>query len=575
MALYAAAEAGRWEDVERAVNDGADVNEAGPAGNTALMIATWKGNLPIMRLLLEHGAAAVISSRPTTPWGEVTAMKIAAHSNRVDAARLLVEYGADVRQGPNADSSPLSTAAFYGNVEFLDFVLTQDPDTVHTAIEGKTALWTAVNRGFVDAVSLLIKRGAIVDYENERGRTPLLDAAAKGDERMVNLLLCTIAKERGDPVVWPDTTQAEARLLIEKNAPVDFMIQDGQTQLMLATRKNQVDVMRSLMAAEHDHMEAARLLLDAGAKVDYGYSVFGGPLIAAAAGGLVEMLKLLLDHGAISTMQDFPGNKALHHAASNGHLAAVRVLLEGARSSDVDVTNKQNWTPLIAAAARGNIEIVRLLIEKNADVNRKRRGDMTALHLATERGHAEMVDLLLSHGADVDAKNWERLTPLMMAATRGHEENVKLLLESNANVELTEGAERTALALEFLQLRRSDGMRALHFAVKEGHYEVVSMLLSHGADVDAKNMKGRTPLMLAAFEGHEEISQLLLANSANLDLTDDYGYAACVTLKHEAKMTHRFLGNSGLLVSKLALGSWMRYDEKYTVDAWYKMMTTA
>ncbi|RLN86781.1 hypothetical protein BBJ28_00026226, partial [Nothophytophthora sp. Chile5] len=574
MALYAAAEAGRWEDVERAVNDGADVNEAGPAGNTALMLATSKGNLPIMRLLLEHGAA-VIPSRPTNSWGSLTAMKIAARSNRVDAARLLIEYGADVRQGPNAYSSPLSIAAFYGNVEFLDFVLTQDPDTVHTAIGGKTALWTAVNRGFVDAVSLLIKRGAIVDYENEKGRTPLLDAAAKGDERMVNLLLCAIAKERGNPVVWPNTTQAEARLLIEENAPVDFMIQDDQTQLMLATRKNQVDVMRSLMAAEHDHMEAARLLLDAAAKVDYGYSVVGGPLIAAAAGGHVEMLKLLLDHGAISTMQDFPGNKALHHAASNGHSAVVRVLLEGARSADVDVTNKENWTPLIAAAKRGNIEIVRLLIEKNADVNRKRRDDMTALHLATERGHTEMVDLLLSHGADADAKNWERLTPLMMAATRGHEEIVKLLLESNANVELTEGAERTAMVLEYLQLRRSDGMRALHFAVKEGHYEVVSMLLRHGADVDAKNQKGRTPLMLAAFEGHEEISQLLLANSANLDLRDDYGFAATVTLKHEAKMTHRFLGNSGLLVSKLALGSWMRYDEKHTVDAWYEMMATA
>jgi ankyrin repeat protein len=148
-------------------------------------------------------------------------------------------------------------------------------------------------------------------------------------------------------------------------------------------------------------------------------------------------------------------------------------------------------TALSWAAERGHEAVVRLLLEKGADVEAKTTFGETALPIAARGGHEAVVRLLLEKGADVEANNgW---TALHWAAGVGHEAVVRLLLEKGADVEA----------------KTDNGGTALHEAARGGHEAIVRLLLEKGADVEAKTTYGGTALHEAARGGHEAVVRLL------------------------------------------------------------------
>ncbi|GLI73288.1 hypothetical protein PoHVEF18_001503 [Penicillium ochrochloron] len=221
-----------------------------------------------------------------------------------------------------------------------------------------------------------------------------------------------------------------------------------------------------------------------------------------------------------------------------GHRTVVKVLLEKgadveARDSDADVEaedSKYGRTPLSWAAERGRAAVVKLLLEKGADVEAKdSEYDRTPLSWAAERGHEAVVELLLENSADVEAEDSKYgRTPLSWAAERGRAAVVKLLLEKGADAEAKDSEySRTILS----------------WAAEGGHEAVVKLLLDQGADVEAKESGlGQTPLSWAAERGHAAVVKLLLEEGANVEAKDDIfsrtplswaaerGYAAVVKL---------------------------------------------
>jgi cytohesin len=130
-----------------------------------------------------------------------------------------------------------------------------------------------------------------------------------------------------------------------------------------------------------------------------------------------------------------------------------------------------------------------------------------ALFAAADAGNIEAVKQHLAAGTDVNAKNILRLgrTPLHQAAWDGHKEIVELLITNSANVDALDRYRETPL----------------HAATDEGHKEIAELLIANGADVDGKyntNYKTKTPLHYAAGEGHKEIIELLIANGADVDV---------------------------------------------------------
>ncbi|MGD9345338.1 MAG: ankyrin repeat domain-containing protein [Candidatus Aminicenantes bacterium] len=146
------------------------------------------------------------------------------------------------------------------------------------------------------------------------------------------------------------------------------------------------------------------------------------------------------------------------------------------------------------AAARGQIQEVRAVLEKGADVNTADELGRTALMLGAFDGHTEIVRLLLSKGAQVDLRDSSGRTALMYSSSGPFPETVQLLLDWKADPNLVDGIERWT---------------ALMFAAGEGQLEVVKILLEHNADPSLKDVDGDTALTFAQRNGHAQVVRLL------------------------------------------------------------------
>ena len=131
-------------------------------------------------------------------------------------------------------------------------------------------------------------------------------------------------------------------------------------------------------------------------------------------------------HTICSNANEIP--ETLIFASQDGNINLVRMLL--AKGADVNAQNQEGATALMFAIIKGDTKIVKLLLDRDADVNAQGEDGFTALMFASENGHAEVVELLLAKGADVNAQNQEGATALMFASENGHAEVVELLTPS-------------------------------------------------------------------------------------------------------------------------------------------------
>jgi len=158
---------------------------------------------------------------------------------------------------------------------------------------------------------------------------------------------------------------------------------------------------------------------------------------------------------------------------------------------------KKQMYPFHQAAAHGDVDQVKLLISNGADVNAKAEKEMTPLHYAAKAGKMEMVQLLIKAGADVNAKDQNGLTPLVKTASRNIAE---LLIAKGTDIDAGEGY-----------------WTALHNAVRFRHRDTTELLIQNGANVNAKNNDGKTPVHYAVLLGSTEVIRMLLVAGADID----------------------------------------------------------
>ena len=254
-------------------------------------------------------------------------------------------------------------------------------------------------------------------------------------------------------------------------------------------------------------------------------------LIDAISSGHNEMVQHLLQMRADREARCIEEITPLMHAVRRRDKRIVNVLLSF--PADVNATSS-GWTALHAAADMGDCEMVSLLLQNDAHIEARsprtfqkrpfnvangsptlskvstvQVGDVdagwTALLRAADRGDEAMVKLLLERGAEVNAKNSIQLTPLMCASEAKHESVVKLLLEWHADVRAT----------------NKHGWTALHRAqITKGGVKVAELLLDHGADIEATCEKSQTCLHHAAERGNDSMVSFLINRKANIEAQD-------------------------------------------------------
>jgi ankyrin repeat protein len=243
------------------------------------------------------------------------------------------------------------------------------------------------------------------------------------------------------------------------------------------------------------------------------------PLMYAAALGSVDSMRLLLDGGADpNAANNFDATPLMWCA---GDAAKVRLLLS--KGAKADARSKLGRTPLLIAAYNdGAIEAARLLLEKGADVNARGKDGVSVLELAAAANNIELARILIAKGANVNNADEIGFTPLLDAAGNGdhNAEMVKLLIEHGAQVNAKSGDTVEVVKNGAIQLGH---LTPLQFAA-QANFEAAEALLKAGADVNAKDVRGATPLIFAVATDRPDprIVKLLLEKGADREPALDW-----------------------------------------------------
>ncbi|XP_074479722.1 ankyrin-2b isoform X23 [Sebastes fasciatus] len=531
-ALHIASLAGQAEVVKILVKRGADINSQSQNGFTPLYMAAQENHMDVVRYLLENGGnqstatedgftplaialqqghnqvVSVLLENDTKGKVRLPALHIAARKDDTKSAALLLQndHNADVQskmmvnRTTESGFTPLHIAAHYGNVNVATLLLNRGAAVDFTARNGITPLHVASKRGNTNMVGLLLDRGSQIDAKTRDGLTPLHCAARSGHDTAVELLL-----ERGAPLLArtknglsPLHMAAQGdhvdcvKHLLQHKAPVDDVTLDYLTALHVA--------------AHCGHYRVTKLLLDKRANPNARALNGFTPLHIACKKNRVKVMELLVKYGASIQAITESGLTPIHVAAFMGHLNIVLLLLQNGASPDV--SNIRGETALHMAARAGQVEVVRCLLRNGAMVDARAREDQTPLHIASRLGKTEIVQLLLQHMAHPDAATTNGYTPLHISAREGQVETASVLLEAGASHSLA----------------TKKGFTPLHVASKYGSLDVAKLLLQRHAPPDYAGKNGLTPLHVAAHYDNQKVALLLLDKGASPHTMAKNGY---------------------------------------------------
>jgi ankyrin repeat protein len=407
----------------------------------------------------------------------MTALHWAAHWNDVDSVRLLLAAGAQPRAANRYGVTPLHEAATVANAAMINALLRAGADANAAYGEGETPLMTAARTGNAEAVKLMLEAGARVNAaESFRGLTAVMYAAVENHAAVIRTLAAAGAdvNARSREYTFQNLTGGAGGIIHDRP-------QGALTALILAARQGARDAADALLAGGADvnaaepqygftalqtavfngHYALAKLLIEKGAAVDDGslyiaiemrnlakYTNRPNPPEVSEGVTALDVAKLLLARGANASLpytklvpprqaqgniNVAPGSTPLYRAVRSIDVDAVKLLVDAGANPALPL--KDGSTPLMAAAGLGAprggdeevteagdrndpVDVIRILVDKGADVNAANALGMTAAHYAVQRGADRIIEYLAGKGARFDIKNKQGRTPADLARGR-------------------------------------------------------------------------------------------------------------------------------------------------------------
>ena len=320
-----------------------DVNEKNYAGITPLTIAAEKGNMEIIKMLVEDGNALVndVSSYGVTP------LIAAAAAGNDEVVAYLVGQGANVSAKDDWGKTALIYAANMDNPKLVSSVIKLDKTAVNLPDNlGNTALIYAAQKGLLDNMKILLANGANANYRNPAtGISALSAAAAEGNSAAIRMLVRT------------------------GKADVNISDLSGRTPIFYAVEQNQEDALRTLLS----------LGADVNAQDNNGVSV----LMRASAKNRQDCVNILLRQKGIDpNLKDFQDRTALIYSVYADELAPTQALLKA--GADLNVRDSLQNTPLMSAIKAKNDRAAMFFIQQGAELTAVNASGENAFMLTEE-----------------------------------------------------------------------------------------------------------------------------------------------------------------------------------------------
>jgi ankyrin repeat protein len=409
-------------------------------------------------------------------------------------------------------TSPLHYAVQEGAPGFIRFLLKKNADPNITNAEGETPLHAAMKRGEVAIIKQLIDNGAKVDMQDSRGNSAM-------------------------HIAMPDAVQSEAiTTLLAARANPNLRDEAGNTPLQVFVRQNRPPLV-------------IETLLQGGASVTAQNNEGKTALYIAVEEKRITLIPVLLNYNSdifsVTSTGATPFGKAL---ADTSQALTELVTERTVRSIDAE----GNTPLLVAMKSNAAIDIIRIILDRRANVNAQNKEGESALHLAVRNNQSDIGTLLLDSGADIFLVNARGETPLFLTfyaraeSQRGPRE-IRMFMLTPA----------------VMSARDSLGNTVLHYATQWRIDSVIPVVIERGANTEAVNISGETPLFIAAKANAPSTVRALLQAGASLTVRDSLGNTAL----HTAVRSNAPQAVETLLDSRINIDAYNLYGQTPLHDA--------
>ncbi|XP_063438383.1 uncharacterized protein LOC134719306 [Mytilus trossulus] len=566
--LLMASHNGHTDIVKLLLEKNPDVNLCDNNDCSPLLQASDGGHTDIVKLLLKRNPDVNLCDN-----NGLSPLLQASQNGHTEIVKLLLERNSDVNLCDNNGRSPLLQAIQQGHTDIVKLLLERNPDVNLCDKDGRRPLLQASQNGHTEIVKLLLERNSDVNLCDNNGLSPLLQASQNGHTEIVKLLLernsdVNLCKNNGRSPLLQASQQGHTdivKLLLERNPDVNLCDKDGRSPVLQASQNGHTDIVKLLLernpdvnlcnkdglspllqASQNGHTDIVKLLLEMNPDVNLCHKDGWSPLLQASMCGHTDIVKLLLEGNPDVNLCDKDGRSPLIMASMCGHTDIVRLLLE---RNPVPCDNTQLSTSYVNNNIRmiNSQSLVQPLMKHKPDINAQTNDGGNALYFSAFKGHIEIVKLLLENNADSSICIFSK--QYIAEMIKKHPTGTLGVLKQNIFDNLVKST--LSFVTSYVSKKSVEyafdvvaGSSPLHIACFMGRIDVVSCLLDHNANINMTKDDGITPLWYACELGHQDIVRLLLDNKADtkmckndgkspLEIATDNGHTSIVDIVKE------------------------------------------
>jgi ankyrin repeat protein len=456
------------------------------SGGTILHMAAEAGNSSSVDIILNAGKNDLGAKNSQGETALDIALKRTNSRNHAEVAEHLILKGADSENPLYAYFAPAVKSSNY-NIRFAD---------------GMAPLHYIAREGYSGYIDFILEKEANVNIKNASGASPLHEAARSGNIRIMKTLL-------------------------DRGAEVNSQDAKGNSVMHIAVPAG-------------NHQEALELFLSRGANINLRDEHGDSPLhVVIMLNRPQEIIQLLLAQGSDVSIRNAEGKTALYLAIEEEEARYVPLLIM--YKSDIFAADNAGVTPFERSLINGSPILYSLITSESVFQNDSQGNTMLHIVLKNRAG-IEVINYIIDRNARVNARNKEGDTPLLLAVRLNEQASGELLLSKGADIFASNSAGESPLLLSFPKegenasglrrwmlspqtLKAKDGLgnTALHYLAQWKYDRWIPQLVSMGANTEAPNATGETPLFIAVKVNSPSTIEALQTNGARLEARDTLG----------------------------------------------------